>query len=579
MRYAILFRLVAVLAVSAALPAAGPAVRAQESVTFTVTVRVFNCAPGMTADPLVGEDCAPTTEGFDVAIGSLEGPMTPLTLADASLDGSAYTWTLGTNRPDHLTPSPNVGPRWTIGETVLPDGYTNYVAVGDGVAPNPDGGYVFRTTRGAPDVFVTIYNFAPAVQPGEDTFNLGINAVNCTSKPTGAFLREPTPECSPGVGIWFEASGPDGTVYGDCVTALVPNGLSGGCSIPVPYGTTVTVTEDEDTIPAGYIPVQNPLTIDLPPPPPEGEVGPLEAFVNLPQPAAQEWTLTVRSFACPPGYGGDDWAAACAAPLPDVAFTSLALADDAEPQPFATGDDGTVTLGLDGASLGNAVTVTMPEGYDRFAVYCTANRGQETGVRVNDDSAVLYQLSPGDVVLCDWYFVPLAGEQTASPGGTALPDPVAGRPAHVHPGTCGKLRRQDSYDLTDLTAPPGAAEGSRRATVAEASFTVLDVSLDDLLATAHAINVHASHDAMGVYVVCGEIGGARGADGALAVGLREVNGSGYEGIAYLEPDATDSARTGVWVFVAPTLAEEERPTAVPAASPTAGTPVASPMAE
>ena len=63
------------------------------------------------------------------------------------------------------------------------------------------------------------------------------------------------------------------------------------------------------------------------------------------------------------------------------------------------------------------------------------------------------------------------------------------------------------------------------------------------------------------------------ADGSLAIGLREVNGSGYTGTAYLMPDPSDPGRTQIWVFVSPKLAEEERltPVASPVASPV-GTP-------
>jgi hypothetical protein len=176
-------------------------------------------------------------------------------------------------------------------------------------------------------------------------------------------------------------------------------------------------------------------------------------------------------------------------------------------------------------------------------------------------------------------FVNLPVEEETPIGGTEVPNPVVGRPAHVHAGTCGKLRRTPRYDLTDLAMPEGTPEGSRRATAAEASFSVTDVSLDELLSTSYAINVHEGHEAMGAYLVCGEIGGPFRVDGSLAVGLHEVNGSGYEGIAYLAPDANDPSKTDVWVFVAPKLAEEERATPIAVGSPAAETPVASPVAE
>jgi hypothetical protein len=94
-------------------------------------------------------------------------------------------------------------------------------------------------------------------------------------------LVVPTEECAPGSGIWFEATAPDGAVYGSCVTELSPNGLSGLCSIVVPYDTTVIVTEDIDTIPAGYAPRENPISVEIPPPPLDGPINGA-VFVNLP---------------------------------------------------------------------------------------------------------------------------------------------------------------------------------------------------------------------------------------------------------------------------------------------------------
>jgi hypothetical protein len=38
-----------------------PRARAQESGGYTVTVQVYTCPPGMTADTLVGDDCALVT--------------------------------------------------------------------------------------------------------------------------------------------------------------------------------------------------------------------------------------------------------------------------------------------------------------------------------------------------------------------------------------------------------------------------------------------------------------------------------------------------------------------------------------
>lgn len=137
-------------------------------------------------------------------------------------------------------------------------------------------------------------------------------------------------------------------------------------------------------------------------------------------------------------------------------------------------------------------------------------------------------------------------------------DAVVGRPVHVHPGACDDLDREPRYDLTELTVPNALAEGARLAAVAEASYTVIGVSLDSLLGSESAINAHASHEEIGTYVACGEIGGPRRADGSVVVGLREQDGSGLTGIAYLVPDPGDPGRTQVSLFLAEDLAEEDR---------------------
>lgn len=147
------------------------------------------------------------------------------------------------------------------------------------------------------------------------------------------------------------------------------------------------------------------------------------------------------------------------------------------------------------------------------------------------------------------------------------PTPVEGRPIHVHAGTCNDLASSPRYPLTDLTTPEATSEGAAEAAVAEVSYTVIDISLDELLATPHSINAHLNDEDMEVYVVCGEIGGPRRTDGAIVIGLREQNDSGLVGIAYLIPDPTDPERTQISVFLAPGLAEADRSEGTPAASP------------
>jgi len=154
----------------------------------------------------------------------------------------------------------------------------------------------------------------------------------------------------------------------------------------------------------------------------------------------------------------------------------------------------------------------------------------------------------------------------------AAPAPVAGRPAHIHSGNCVNLG-DIVAPLTDLTEPAGQAEGqTNRASAAESSFTNVPLTLDAILADDHAINVHLSADQIGTYIACGEIGGVRDANGALTIGLRELNDSGFTGIAFLAP-AADGASTDVSVFIAQTQRQRKAATPAAAGSAAAGAPV------
>ena len=153
--------------------------------------------------------------------------------------------------------------------------------------------------------------------------------------------------------------------------------------------------------------------------------------------------------------------------------------------------------------------------------------------------------------------------QDATPDATPAAEGGVAHPAHVHAGTCGELDPNPAFPLTDVTAvPPGepasAPEGALTAIPVEQSVTELEVSLADLLADPHAINVHESSDNIERYIACGDIGGAvypsAGGEGeVLAIGLREQNGSGYSGIAWLQGNADGG--TTVSIFLARDLAE------------------------
>lgn len=155
----------------------------------------------------------------------------------------------------------------------------------------------------------------------------------------------------------------------------------------------------------------------------------------------------------------------------------------------------------------------------------------------------------------------VGGVPVGAQEGTPLASPVAGmaHPAHIHDGTCDTLNPAPAYPLEDVRLPEdGGATPAPMGRMAErheveTSSTVVPVRLDDLLAAPHAINVHQSAEQIDVYIACGEIAGVVRphlripSPAALVMPLRELNGSGYAGIAWLEPNEDE---TTVTIFLA-----------------------------
>jgi plastocyanin len=160
----------------------------------------------------------------------------------------------------------------------------------------------------------------------------------------------------------------------------------------------------------------------------------------------------------------------------------------------------------------------------------------------------------------------IVGLAAAMAAGVARAQDDPPHPAHIHSGTCD--------NLGDIVAPledvqlktAGESFGAASAIPVEESETAVPLTLNDILSAPHAINIHESADAIQNYIACGDIGG-RVVDGRLPIGLRELNGSGYSGIATLQ-DA--DAETSVVVFLAVDQAGagDEEPQAAPAADET-----------
>ena len=120
------------------------------------------------------------------------------------------------------------------------------------------------------------------------------------------------------------------------------------------------------------------------------------------------------------------------------------------------------------------------------------------------------------------------------------------RPSHIHVGGCDELG-EVVQPLTNLTVPTGELLGSGDAVIAEAAFSNIPQPLSAFLEEDHALKVHLSRDQIQVYLACGDIGGTVDADGALIVGMKELDDSGYAGIAYLVPAGNGGTNISVMI--------------------------------
>ena len=137
----------------------------------------------------------------------------------------------------------------------------------------------------------------------------------------------------------------------------------------------------------------------------------------------------------------------------------------------------------------------------------------------------------------------------------------AALPAHIHEGTCDTLGAVAFgvsvfavAPVADTTATPSSQPAMIHATEVLTSVTTVDVALADLLAGQYAVNVHESSENIDNYVACGEIAGQirlhmrSDAPPGLVIPLRELNDSGYAGVAWMEP--TTDGKTTVTIFLA-----------------------------
>jgi hypothetical protein len=122
-----------------------------------------------------------------------------------------------------------------------------------------------------------------------EDFELAIVVANCEQLPTAFPFQGGG--CVPAEGTVIVVTTMSGQVLGTCI-AEATSPETATCTVSVPVGGTVIVTEDVGTIPPGYAPTMNPQSFEVPATEPDGVFGG-PVFLNLPAASASAPTAAV----------------------------------------------------------------------------------------------------------------------------------------------------------------------------------------------------------------------------------------------------------------------------------------------
>jgi hypothetical protein len=150
---------------------------------------------------------------------------------------------------------------------------------------------------------------------------------------------------------------------------------------------------------------------------------------------------------------------------------------------------------------------------------------------------------------------PVVGFTNVLQEGSGGTPPLVYRWTVISKGTCDSIEDW-FYPLYPVVLAEGEPVGQSVAIEAETSYRTVDMPLDTLIDEPHLIAVYATMDSRDPVIACGEIGGVNDHDGELVIGLREMNDSGFTGMARLSYNAEDAEKTDVAVYLAQGLADK-----------------------
>jgi hypothetical protein len=244
--------------------------------------------------------------------------------------------------------------------------------------------------------------------------SVGLGALVCDHDPGNFGGRdERIPDgCRWQGGVRLDLATSDGRPLGSCTTPA--DGRM--CRFPARFDSVVILRQDTETVPAGYVPKQNPVLRLV--------TANGMWIVNVPQdqipvPPADAATLTIHSRFCPPGFAGPDYFTVCHATRP-IYTQSFFLANCDQPgrdlHAGMTDAEGDLTLsGIAPATY--RIDQGLPENVVRLWVYCSRDWNPDDRVPADVvpwwdsiDPQGMYTtsltLEPNANILCDFYAIP-----------------------------------------------------------------------------------------------------------------------------------------------------------------------------
>ena len=177
-------------------------------------------------------------------------------------------------------------------------------------------------------------------------------------------------------------------------------------------------------------------------------------------------------------------------------------------------------------------------GYGVYLADCGAT-GDDAGFSYTGLGIAFDELAAGDAIDCQLFFIP----------------PAAASPVQLLSGSCNAIDEVVA-DLTPLTVPYGTSSGASVPAPVEVSLNTIGISLDEVLASDHAVVVYNEERDGKPILSCGYIGGVAGENESLAFGLPAQDGSRYSGIGVITP--TDAGNVDIAVYMAPDLDGSDR---------------------